>query len=347
MESNKFGYSQEANDTEAEVDCSKLILTSKNYISKTEATEEELKLGEFYLKLALLLPYMDDYNMIWAQANLSFLYNKMKDPENVIAIGVKMLRFLLSYKSRELESTSVLFLIKIFYRSGVNASIINNLFLSARFLYESKEMLDHPKIDPSMHERQQIQSIFNELLESISKSMTEIKQNLSSNPENIDKIKEIVKNIKTYPQIQNKEEKFYLVSSRWISKLISFLNRFTGNNRIDMIPALCDRNKTLIQHFDDDSNSRNSKPAGYYPGPIHNISILDFLDYWKDPEENEKYTLSFLQENLRENSDYLYLDKDSWNNIKSTFNYDYEIERRVTNLNGEEVIEVNLRKVKL
>ena len=346
MEANKFGLTTNVEEeSEVEIDCSKLILTSKSHFNKADATIEELQKGEFYLKLSLQVPYIDDHNTILALANLSFLYNKKKEIENVLAIGLKMLRFLSSKRTRDLEETSVLFIIKIFYRTGLCLLNSKNLFLASRFLYEAKELLEHPKLNTSSQEREQLDLVFKECLNDITGEMTLIKKSLSDNPENIDQIKEIIKKIGSYNEIQNKEEKFYIICAKWIKKLVAFLNRFSGNKRIDMIPALCDRNKVLIQHFDDDTES--NKPTGYYPGPVQNILILELPDYWKDPDENEKHTLLFMTENLRENLDFFYLNTEGWNLIKDTFGYDYEIERNVVNLNGSDIIEVNLRKVNL
>lgn len=136
--------------------------------------------------------------------------------------------------------------------------------------------------------------------------------------------------------------RFFLVSTLWLQSLLSFLNNYDVNS----LDKYFDPKSFYFanENYDlDEKTCMNSE--GIYPGPVNNYNIIDFVDYWEDPDPDYSYTNSYFRKGIQENYDFLFLNYDVYNYLKTHFKYNFEIERRLINKNDCEVIELELLKV--
>lgn len=99
--------------------------------------------------------------------------------------------------------------------------------------------------------------------------------------------------------------------------------------------------------FSEFTKEEYKKYAGSFPGPANNFFIVDLYDYWHDPDESEKYTNVFLRDDLKENSDFIYLNLPIWSKINEYFTSNYQIERRLIKMPDMNFIEVYLKKIEI
>jgi len=137
--------------------------------------------------------------------------------------------------------------------------------------------------------------------------------------------------------------KYYLVSTHWLQSFMNFLNHCDLN----FIDKFFDRKNfcNMIVECDIDDSFINEH--GIYPGPINNYPIVNFVDYWHDPDTSLDYTNSYTKKGIQENIDFVYINPEIYSYLKSNFDSNFDIERRLINKNGNEMIEVELLKVNI
>jgi hypothetical protein len=133
---------------------------------------------------------------------------------------------------------------------------------------------------------------------------------------------------------KNERKKFYLLSLNWVKNFLNFNDNFTSIENTD---KLFEKNKVLLQYFG------GEEYGGYYPGPVDNFNIMNFNEYLEDPHEKTV----FLKKGIKENTDFLFVTHEEWNQIKDMFGCNFEVERSTAILSGELMIEVNLRSFKV
>ncbi len=89
----------------------------------------------------------------------------------------------------------------------------------------------------------------------------------------------------------------------------------------------------------------NNNLEGAYPGPINNFNLLSFNEIWYDPHPAFSQSNIPLAKNLKENVDYIILDKENYQFIKDTFGVYFEIERNSISNTEEIIVEVQYFRV--
>ncbi len=123
---------------------------------------------------------------------------------------------------------------------------------------------------------------------------------------------------------------------------MNFLTHYDMN----FIDKYFDRKNVCSTISEGDEDEHFMNPQGYFPGPINNYQIIDFVDYWHDPEPSEAYTNTYMRKDIQENVDFLYLNPDIYNYLQTNVKTNFDIERKTIKRNGNELIEVHLLKVK-
>lgn len=142
--------------------------------------------------------------------------------------------------------------------------------------------------------------------------------------------------------------KYFLISTQWVNNLICFIDKYLkidpkSSSYPELVDRLFIRQDMLLQFFNDEDVK--DQPIGMYPGPINNFPILNFKENLSDPDQDQKYTNTYIYNGLKENVDFFYVKEADWEFLKSFFGMTYEVERRTATLNNELMIEVNLKKV--
>ncbi len=99
----------------------------------------------------------------------------------------------------------------------------------------------------------------------------------------------------------------------------------------------------VVNLFFNENDTNNSK--GIYPGKVNNYPIMKFKDSWIDADPNEFYTNIYLKKGIMENVDFMYVGEEQWSLLEEFFGYNLIVDRRVANIGGNMLIEVNLRSV--
>ena len=89
----------------------------------------------------------------------------------------------------------------------------------------------------------------------------------------------------------------------------------------------------------------NTNYLGIFPGKIDNSILLDFVNYWKDPNIEEDYTNVYIKNGLCEKEDFVFFSEKNYSKIKACFDSEYDIPRYF--ISNKDLIEQNLRKFRL
>ena len=114
---------------------------------------------------------------------------------------------------------------------------------------------------------------------------------------------------------------------------------FIDNKETDKFAIL----NVLSLYFEE----KNENFLGAYPGPINNFHLLSFSDIWFDPENNFLETNLPLKMNLKENSNFIILDKLNYEFLKTIFGCYFELPRKSIKSNDEIILEVHYFKVRI
>ncbi len=120
----------------------------------------------------------------------------------------------------------------------------------------------------------------------------------------------------------------------WITNLLNFIEcKEEGRFEISNVLRL---------YFGEEINHNLE---GAFPGPINNFNLLSFVEIWYDPHPAFSQSNLPLAKNLKENVDYIILDKDKYQFLKETFGIYYEIERNSISISDEIIVEVEFFRV--
>jgi len=132
--------------------------------------------------------------------------------------------------------------------------------------------------------------------------------------------------------------------------MFSFINNYLKCDDPDKLNPFSkkafNRGNVIHLYFSDEKNGNSDLAgAGVYPGPVNNFSIMQFKNFWFDPDSHQSNTNIYLKKGIKENEDFLFMDQTGWNAVKEVFSCDFEIKRKIANVSNNQLIEVNLRKV--
>lgn len=152
--------------------------------------------------------------------------------------------------------------------------------------------------------------------------------------------------------INSNPEKYFLISANWMKNMFGFVNKFLkseGSEKFQsFIKQAFNKSNVLNLYYADDHNGNmDLSLSGIYPGPVDNFPIIQFKNFWFDPDPTQSHTNIYLKNGIKENSDFFFMNENGWKLIKEIFGCDFEIERKLANLSNDQLIEVNLRKVSI
>ena len=113
-----------------------------------------------------------------------------------------------------------------------------------------------------------------------------------------------------------------------------------------MKEKLFDLNKVcLINFWDEKTDGYNSRLQGNFPGPINNYNILDFKNFWFDPDIQFQHTNYFLKNNAKEDTDFHVVSLDVFDKLQSFFGCNYSLQRNTCIVNNHVIVDVSLKRV--
>lgn len=101
----------------------------------------------------------------------------------------------------------------------------------------------------------------------------------------------------------------------------------------------------LLNFWDGKSEGYSSKFRGKFPGPINNYHLLDFKNFWFDPDIEFHHTNYFLKYTVKENTDFHVVTFDIFDKLQSFFGCNYEIQRNIICVNDQVTVDFMLKRV--
>lgn len=116
-----------------------------------------------------------------------------------------------------------------------------------------------------------------------------------------------------------------------------------------MNEKLFDLNKVCILNFQEDNQDKlkRKKVLGKYPGPINNYHLLDFKNFWFDPDLEFQHTNMFLKHNVKENTDFILVNHSIFDKLYSFFGCNYQIQRNNVVFDNHVILDVYLKRVSI
>lgn len=133
-----------------------------------------------------------------------------------------------------------------------------------------------------------------------------------------------------------------MISNLWLTFFIHFIKEDKNDKNFDL-------NKVCLLNFCNDSYDKYDprKYFGKFPGPINNYHLLDFKNFWYDPDIDHQHTNYFLKKNVKEKSDFAVVSFDTFDKLQSFFGCNYPIQRNAVIVNESLTIDVFLKRVKI
>lgn len=169
---------------------------------------------------------------------------------------------------------------------------------------------------------------------------------------------------------------FFVVSSIWIEAFLKFIsrmkkiylidenavtqeNQFSDDNieienlsdeKKKMRNKVYERNLMLRIFYSANLGIRPKENFGYYPGPIANYHLVEFL---KPKSSVDTANIStdcyevFMKGNLSEKEDFVFISEDTYLRLKGFFSSLFDIRRSFISINDTSIIETSLLKLKI
>ncbi len=137
-------------------------------------------------------------------------------------------------------------------------------------------------------------------------------------------------------------ETHYVISTLWINNLREFLKN--DSNRID---KFFDKISVTLLYPCLENDEEYQTYIGNFPGPINNYFIRNFKECWIDPDPNFVQTNVYMRDDIKEKTDFFFINESLWRKLTSVFDSYFEIPRKVVTMFHQKMIEVHLKKVKI
>jgi ubiquitin C-terminal hydrolase len=299
-----------------------------NYIKKN--INDSIK-NDVYLNYILLEKTISLSDKIKAYAFKCHMAQNLKDNLSLIFYSFKCFKlYITNYKNKELLDSDSFTIAKALLRVQLSLKKFYNLFA---FFYINlcKQITSYlPKSD--LPEYISINKMYDSNIKSdIFKDKKEL---FNNNEELLKKIKQIFEDENKEEKKENdneegkeetkdeklNEESIFLIDKNWYENCNLFINELLKGKNINNFFDPEEVKKNWI-------NGNKVTYKGIYCGPINNIDIIEYKDFWYDPQD--KYTNVFIKNDLNEDN-YITLPLSKYNILKDNFGiYDvFEIERK-------------------
>ena len=298
-------------------------------IEKINTTKDEVsneKDNIYILNILLISSKLNDTNRLACLLLLYFLYRK--DPKNVDLINYLYFKICkLCLKMENLEDE----IVQNFLYFPENPNFIYSLeyLASIKQIFSSDKKLDK-------NYKSFIDTLEITTNEKINLYLEENSSKFNNfdliSEEHLTKIKEILDQIfkdtsLTISSTNSNEPQLYLISKIWIMKLKTFIEPYIGARKEKVVNLLCDGAFNFKKAIDFIRKQTFEKPLGViFPGPINNLSLIEFKDYLYDPVNIEENAI--LKDGLINNEDYFLVNKDDYYFLKSIFKDSNELRRK-------------------
>ena len=338
----------------SEINVLNLIENAKKFIESQDLTN-----AEYYLNLASLSPEIEFNSKIQAMAIRSYIHFSSKRECIVLLIANKILKEITKLKN-DVETSTLFSFLRCFYRAGDLLSKNKKLFLSAFFFYKAKNYCESFESQMNNNDtKNSLELNLIKVLDEISNFLKIQKEkyllDIDNRNGNIQMFRKIFLSENYSLNLETNCNSVYLVSTMWMNNLIYFLKK--DQSAVD---KTFERRNVCLLYFNDGIRKEEyRKYLGNFPGPINNYFITELKDFWFDPIDEEQYTNLFLRKDAKENSDFIYVNDTDFRLLKSYFNVNFEIERRLKRKSddgmlidgqtklAEPKIEIHLRRIKI
>lgn len=305
----------------------KFKINSINIIKQTigdSLIEERRMTIEYLLNLCLLDENnLEKENLLKILAILSNLRYYANDLIFHMNITMKIINLLLF----ELKNEQLI-MMRVYFRMGDLSYKENHLMYAYHYLFKSEE------ISKEKHLEQSSRTL---LANSLTLTVNTLHSNLeykahtyiNRRDQVIDYFKEIndiIDRIKSKTQLDTKQIKAYLISSKWFDSLIVFINSYINKSEktcLDFIQKAFNIDKIYQNYF----REEGAKPYCSYPFEIDNYTLTLFEDQWDDPSNDNSFENVFLKKDLEEYKEYYCLSEPEWVSIEKGFDATNKITR--------------------
>ena len=313
---------------------------SINYLNLDYITKQK-----FLLLILLMSSKLNFFNKIISLEHLYFLYYKEKNYDMIYYLMSKLIKYLETYEtSVHMINTSFIFF---------SDFLINdeNNFFAFKILNDLKNINENVTLDINTKKiinkniKQKIYEFYNYFKTLINDEHISILENIINN---LLKQKESNDNndINTNNKIlDDKNEYFYIINKSWLKNAKNFFKSYFISKKLNTVDdfyseAFNLNNISSIYLTSEKNNQENKKDNNInyypYPGPINNFAITEFKDILYDPLNTEENYI--IKKNIKENEDYIYIEKKDWLLLSKTFNSTNELKRKK---NEKEMISMN------
>lgn len=259
--------------------------------------------------------------MITAISNKALFVYKLKDQIQLLSLTNNAIN-LFKEKGKTIEDSLLYLLFKTIFRSAMQQE--KNQFLSAYFYNVMKNIAKQVT-----HKNQEAEKLLN-FRDNLYKKIS-FDSIISLIKENKEQLISLQEQFNNNSAMQIEDETVYLIDSSWYNNAKQFLDIIIKSS-YEELESLFDKEKVLDNWF----NHNESK--NIFCGKINNINLIDFINYWFDPEESEQYTNVYLN---KKNSDYILLNELQFQTMKNIFDIEkYQtIQRKRNEIN---LIDLNI-----
>ena len=297
-----------------------------NYIKKN--INDSIK-NDTYLNYILLEKTISLSDKIKAYAYKCQMAQNLKDNLSLIFYSLKCFNlYIINQNNKELLDSDAFIIAKALLRVQLTIKKFYNLFA---FFYINlcKTITSYlPKSD--LPEYISINKMYD--LNIKSDIFKDKKELFNNNEELLKKIQQVFEDENKEEQKENcieegiikneklNEESIFLIDKNWYESCKSFINELLKGRNINNLFNPEEVKKKWI-------NGNRIFNNEIYCGPINNMEIIDYKDFWYDPQD--KFTNVFVKNDLNENN-YITLPLSKYNILKDNFEiYDvFEIERK-------------------
>lgn len=147
-------------------------------IGRKQVNGDDIKLGIYYINLALLSPNLDPQSKIQALAIKSFAHFKMKEGSVVYSVVNKVLKYMAREKVELFEQAVLFCIVRMLYRGGSLMLENKQIYLAAFCLYYAKKLFEFKALRAEKESYETLENTIKPLLSDITTEVRISKYNI-------------------------------------------------------------------------------------------------------------------------------------------------------------------------
>ena len=266
---------------------------------KVKMKEMKDQIRDLYMNFILNEESITLDEMITAISNKALFVYKLKDQIQLLSLTNNAIN-LFKKEGKFIEDSLLYLLFKTIFRSAMQQE--KNQFLSAYFYNVMKTIAKQVT-----HKNQEAEKLLN-FRDNLYKKIN-FDSIISLIKENKAQLISLQEEFKNDSLMQIEDETVYLIDSNWYNNAKTFVDIVLEKSNEDL-QSLFEKETVLDNWFNQNENKN------MFCGKINNINLIDFINFWFDPEESEQYTNVYLN---KKHCDYILLNESQFEKMKLIF----------------------------